>query len=95
MNANVWQVNTPRVESFIMEVQRRANIFPTASPHVALQDIDIEGYFVPKDTVVLPFIQGSLLNGQDFPDPMTFNPDRFVDSNGKFAPSQKVPLNRL
>ena len=86
-------MNTPYVEAFIMEVQRRANVFPGGAPHRAVQDVDIEGYFVPKDTLVVPFLQEILFNEKDFPNPMSFKPERFIDSNGKFHPNPKVILN--
>ena len=73
-----------------MEAQRRANIFPGSVPHKALQDMEIEGYMIPKDTLVLSFLQGVMHNPKDFPDPMRFDPNRFIDSDGKFAPSPKV-----
>ena len=78
------------MEAFIWEVQRRANIFPGSVPHATAQDTEIEGYFVPKDTIVISFLQDVMHSPKDFPDPLKFNIDRFLDANGKFVANPKV-----
>ena len=78
------------MEAFIWEVQRRANIFPGSVAHAAIRDTDIEGYFVPKGSLVISFLQEILHNETDFPDPLRFNIDRFLDTDGKFVANPKV-----
>ena len=80
------------MEAFIWEVQRRANIFPGSVPHAAMRDTEIEGYFIPKGTVVISFIQEMLHNEKDFPDPLKFDIDRFLDADGKFVAHPKVNI---
>lgn len=55
-------------------------------PHRALKDTTLGGYFIPKDTMVIPNFYG-ILRGKEFEwdDPDEFRPDRFIN-NGKIIP---------
>jgi cytochrome P450 len=75
-----------------MEIQRAANIFPGSAPHAALTDLTFEGYYIPKGTLVQPFIGSVMQNPKDFPNPSKFDPERFLDSKGNFVPNPKVPF---
>jgi cytochrome P450 len=87
------KINTPYTEATIAEIQRRASIFPAAVPHKVTKDTTFEGFTLPKGTIIMPFVQGSMHNPLNFPQPMKCNPDRFLDSNtGKFVPNPKVRI---
>ena len=65
------------LEQFIMEVMR----FYPAAPRVdrvANQDCEIEGYTVPKGTVVFFPIQYLHMSAEYWDDPERFDPARFV-----------------
>nr|XP_048280855.1 cytochrome P450 2E1 [Myodes glareolus] len=53
-------------------------------PHEATQDTKFRGYVIPKGTVVIPTLDSLLYDSQEFPDPEKFNPEHFLNENGKF-----------
>ncbi|XP_067945567.1 cytochrome P450 2B19-like [Watersipora subatra] len=53
--------------------------------HVASDDVEIQGKTIPKDTPVYGNVWGPLHDPSVYPDPDTFKPERFLDTNGKFA----------
>uniref|UniRef100_A0A1I8GZK7 Cytochrome P450 n=1 Tax=Macrostomum lignano TaxID=282301 RepID=A0A1I8GZK7_9PLAT len=80
----------PPVMAFIHEAQRYYTLVPTGVPHRTTADAELLGYFIPKDTVVFSNIQAVHSDPTNFPDPETFDPDRFIDSAGKFRPSERI-----
>ena len=64
--------------SCVAESMRYRTIAPLALPHIALQDTQIEGYRIPKDTSIFGNIY-SIHNDERFWDsPEVFNPERFM-----------------
>ena len=84
----------PYVEAFIMEVLRCANIAPLAVPHaVTNDDVMFHGYKIPKDTPILFNLDSVLKDPDIFENPEQFNPERFIDANGKvFRPKEFIPF---
>ena len=84
----------PYVEAFIMEVLRCANIAPLAVPHaVTNEDVVFHGYRIPKDTPILLNLDSVLTDADIFENPSQFNPERFLDSDGKvFRPKEFIPF---
>ena len=60
-------------------------IAPLAVPHYTTGDIDVGKYCIPKGTVVMPNLHRITRNPIAFKDPNTFNPERFLDSSGKYV----------
>lgn len=56
----------------------------------ALTDIELDGFRIPKGWLVRMCIRESHRNEKIFPDPLTFNPDRFVGRN--FTRSEYAPF---
>lgn len=82
----------PLVEAFILEVQRHANLVPLAVPHAPKEDFTYKGYYLPKGTFMF-FVLDSVMSDPDiFPEPTEFEPERFLDSNGKCNGEQKEKL---
>lgn len=46
----------PYVEAVISEVFRFHSVVPEGLPHATTEDCEVEGYFIPKDAVVIPNI---------------------------------------
>ncbi len=44
----------------------------------------VGGYVIPKDTTVFSNLMAVQQNPEDFPNPSTFRPERFLDADGKF-----------
>ena len=51
---------------------------PTAIPHRSTEDDVHAGYYLPKGTIVIPNIWRMLHDPETYPDPLTFNPERFL-----------------
>ncbi|XP_033743127.1 cytochrome P450 2H1-like [Pecten maximus] len=77
-------------EAFITEILRRCNIVPLSVPHGALKDIHFRGYRIPKGCTILPNLDSILNDPENFPNPETFDPTRFLDDQGKFCGAEKV-----
>ena len=84
------QKSLPYLEAFISEVQRHATIAPFAVQHTALDDVNFKGYRFPKHTIFTFNLEAVMHSEEHFPDPMTFNPDRFLDENGKYKPNKAL-----
>ena len=77
-------------EAIITETLRMANTVPMALPHVCSCDFNIHGYTIPKGTMLLPAIGSFTADPDMFPEPAMFNPNRFLDENGKFKGHETV-----
>ena len=57
--------------------------------------VPIGGYEIPKGTILLTNIHGVHRDPANFSDPDTFNPDRWIDANGKFQyhPYKFIPFS--
>ncbi|KAM3912088.1 cytochrome P450 2A4-like [Leptodactylus fuscus] len=73
----------PYTEAVIHEIQRFSDIIPTGLPHSTTEDIFFRGYFIPKGTDVFLVLTTVLKDSQQFPQPMVFSPDRFLDDKGE------------
>ncbi|CAK5088305.1 unnamed protein product [Meloidogyne enterolobii] len=60
-----------------------ANLVPLNVAHKLTRDVKIDGYYIPKDTTIIPQISAVLADGEVFENPEEFNPERFLDENGK------------
>uniref|UniRef100_A0A3Q2ZEI0 Cytochrome p450 n=1 Tax=Kryptolebias marmoratus TaxID=37003 RepID=A0A3Q2ZEI0_KRYMA len=76
--------NLPFTDAVIHETQRLANIVPMSIPHKTSQDVTFQGYFIKKDTIVIPLLTSVLHDEREWESPHTFNPSHFLDKEGKF-----------
>lgn len=77
--------NLPYTDAVIHETQRLANIVPMSLPHKTSQDVTFQGYFIKKDTVVIPLLTSVLYDKSEWESPHIFNPSHFLDKDGKFT----------
>ena len=75
----------PYLESTIAEVLRIRAIVPLSLPHKSTCDTSLGGYDVPKDTMLITNIWAIHHDPDEWDKPEEFNPERFLDSNGKFS----------
>lgn len=85
---------TPYTEAVLHELARLSNILPTSVFHQANEPLTIGDFKIPSKTIIIPMIGEVMHDPEHFPDPMMFNPDRYITQNGdgvkKFTPHPRV-----
>ncbi|KAK7676908.1 hypothetical protein QCA50_020164 [Cerrena zonata] len=79
------------IQAIALESIRWMIIFPLGVSHRLICDDEYRGFFIPKGTTVIPNLWSILHNSEDYPEPMQFNPDRFI-KNGRLDPDVRNPL---
>lgn len=87
------QPNLPYVSALIKETLRWYAILPMGLPHIMSQDEIFKGYLLPKGALVMANIQLFVNDSKTFHDPMTFNPERHMNVNGR--PAEADPHNMV
>ncbi|PAV85448.1 hypothetical protein WR25_04785 [Diploscapter pachys] len=76
---------TPYFLATIRELLRLVNVLPYGIPHRASKDVTmvVEGktYFIPKGATVFPIYGVTNFDPNVFPEPYSFNPDRFLNTS--------------
>ncbi|KAG9123143.1 hypothetical protein FRC07_000181 [Ceratobasidium sp. 392] len=66
----------PRV---LKEVLRWIPVLPITVPHATMELDEYNGYTIPAQSMILPNVWAVTRDESIYPDPETFNPDRFID----------------
>ncbi|KAM9323955.1 cytochrome P450 2A6-like [Gastrophryne carolinensis] len=74
----------PFMNAFVHEIQRYSDIFPMGFMRATTRDTKLRGFFIPKDTNVVPMLTTALRDPTMFETPEEFNVKHFLDKNGKF-----------
>ncbi|XP_007938960.1 cytochrome P450 2U1 [Orycteropus afer afer] len=77
------KVQMPYTEATIMEVQRLAVVVPLAIPHMTSEKTVLQGYTIPKGTVVIPNLWSVHRDPAIWEKPDDFYPNRFLDEQGQ------------
>ncbi|CAH1784639.1 unnamed protein product [Owenia fusiformis] len=80
------------MEAFILESLRHTSFLPIAIPHETMNDVTLNGYFIPKGTQVWPNLFGLHHDERYYPEPWAFKPERFLDNNGEVIPVDQRKL---
>ena len=80
----------PNLNAVITETQRMSNIVVSNVHHRVTKDVNIKGYHIPKDTVVIDQVSCVLYDPEIFPCACEFRPERHLDENGDFKPHPAV-----
>ncbi|XP_022343645.2 cytochrome P450 2J6-like isoform X1 [Crassostrea virginica] len=85
----------PYFEATLLEVQRISNIASMSLPHMNTEEIDVAGYCIPKNSIVMGFLTTSHLDPHHFSDPHVFRPERFIDEVTKTVvhPERLIPFS--
>ncbi|KAH9998122.1 cytochrome P450 [Russula compacta] len=81
----------PYVRAIIKEMERIHSPFWMAQPHFSTEDFVYNGMYIPKNTTLILNCYEIHHNEEKYPDPFTFNPDRFLGDTLTCAESSKLP----
>lgn len=76
--------NMPYTNAVIHEIQRLGNILPLNVAHKTSKDTVLENYSIPKGVMVMATLDSVLHDESMWESPHTFNPEHFLDMDGKF-----------
>ncbi|QRW13236.1 cytochrome P450 family protein [Ceratobasidium sp. AG-Ba] len=68
----------PYTDAVLQEVMRCSPVAPLGLEHCTSEDIEIRGYTIKKGTTIEANIWALMHESSSYPDPHTFNPDRFL-----------------
>ncbi|KAL7280060.1 hypothetical protein ACG7TL_006475 [Trametes sanguinea] len=80
----------PYTNAIIRETLRWHNVLPLSIPHRTVKDDEIDGFFIPAGTVLIPNTWAMLRDPAAYDRPEQFNPDRFI-RDGKLDTSVRDP----
>ncbi|XP_010997363.1 cytochrome P450 2U1 [Camelus dromedarius] len=73
----------PYTEATIMEVQRLNAVVPLSIPHMTSEKTVLQGYTIPKGTIILPNLWSVHRDPTVWEKPDDFYPSRFLDDQGQ------------
>ncbi|XP_015281482.1 PREDICTED: cytochrome P450 2D17-like [Gekko japonicus] len=79
------QPNLPYTNAVIHEIQRCADIVPIAFPYKTHQEVQIDKFVIPKETIVFNHLSSVLNDETMWEKPHQFYPEHFLDANGQFV----------
>ncbi|KAJ2928448.1 hypothetical protein H1R20_g8646, partial [Candolleomyces eurysporus] len=71
----------PYITAITYESLRWRDVTPIAVPHLLSTEDEYEGYRFPAGAVIIPNAWAMLHDETVYPDPFTFNPDRFINAD--------------
>ena len=86
--------NLPYIDAVVKEILRWNPPLPIGVPYRLMQDDVYRGYFIPAGTTVIQNAWAICRDPTIYPDPETFNPDRFL-KDGNLDPSVSDPEDRV
>ncbi|KAG6889257.1 hypothetical protein C0995_002252 [Termitomyces sp. Mi166 len=75
----------PYINAICREIYRFHTVVPNGLPHMVMEDDIYDGYLIPKGSIVIANIWNMLRDPEIYADPHTFNPSRFISSEGHAA----------
>lgn len=78
------------LQAVILETLRIGNVVPLSLIHKSTEDAFIGGYFIPKNSMIVPNLYSVLMNEEVWGDPYKFRPERFLDANGDIIKSEQL-----
>ncbi|XP_003129312.1 cytochrome P450 2U1 isoform X1 [Sus scrofa] len=73
----------PYTEATLMEVQRLSVVVPLSIPHMTSEKTVLQGYTIPKGTIILPNLWSVHRDPAIWEKPDDFYPNRFLDDQGQ------------
>ncbi|KAK9401391.1 cytochrome P450 2C31-like [Crotalus adamanteus] len=82
----------PYTNAVIHEMQRVKCILLYGLPRQSTKDVEMRGYHIPKGTFIIPDLRSVLLDPEQWETPEKFNPNHFLDKDGKFMEREEFLL---
>ncbi|EGO01644.1 hypothetical protein SERLA73DRAFT_177063 [Serpula lacrymans var. lacrymans S7.3] len=79
----------PYINAIVLETLRWHCLVPLGVTHVSTEDDIHDGYFIPKGSMIVTNLWKMLHDPRIYKDPMEFNPERFIATEGK--PAERDP----
>ncbi len=80
----------PYVSAVLLESLRSASLVFISVPHSTHEEVKLGGFTIPKGTNIMPSIFHVHHDPDHFKEPDLFNPDRFINAEGKFVNDERV-----
>ncbi|XP_066300762.1 cytochrome P450 2U1-like [Branchiostoma lanceolatum] len=80
--------NMPYMRALLEEVHRVSSFSPLGIPRMTADIVDIDGYIIPKETMVFSSIWDLHKDPEKWENPDSFDPSRFLDTNGQVNESK-------
>jgi cytochrome P450 len=84
------QRNLPYVEATLLELMRIRTVAPLSVFGATLCDTELNGYFIPAETLVITNLYSVHMDADEWKDPEEFRPERFLDDDGNVFGSDRV-----
>jgi cytochrome P450 len=76
--------NLPYVQALLMDLIRIADIHPVGVVHSASEDVELDGYLIPKGAFIFPNLHHVHHDPAYWEKPNELYPEHWLDSNGNF-----------
>lgn len=83
-------------DAVVHEVQRCSNVAPFGVAHCAKSQTHLNGYLIPKDSIILCNFYGIHMDENYWENPAEFRPERFLNEDGELRLSENfVPYGKF
>uniref|UniRef100_K9IY94 Cytochrome P450 n=1 Tax=Desmodus rotundus TaxID=9430 RepID=K9IY94_DESRO len=79
------QARMPFTMAVVHEVQRFGDIIPLGLPHKTSHDTEVQGFLIPKGTMLITNLSSVLKDETVWKEPSCFYPENFLDAQGRFV----------
>uniref|UniRef100_A0A8C3SG58 Cytochrome P450 n=1 Tax=Chelydra serpentina TaxID=8475 RepID=A0A8C3SG58_CHESE len=79
------QVNLPYTNAVVYETQRYCDVVFAGVPRTTCRDTEVQGFFIPKDTIIIAVLSSVLKDETVWEKPHQFYPEHFLDADGQFV----------
>ncbi|XP_004700350.1 cytochrome P450 2D14 isoform X1 [Echinops telfairi] len=79
------QTRMPYTTAVVHEVQRFGDIVPLNLPHMTTCDTEVQGFIIPKGTMLFLNLSSVLKDESFWEKPFRFHPEHFLDAQGRYV----------